>query len=69
MEERIGEAFELGEPLTVVGRKLAAGDPAPEGDWIEIPASLVHLQRTPSGMRATADAPALADHLLTRKAC
>jgi thiol peroxidase len=30
MEERIGEAFELGEQLTVVGRKLTAGDPAPD---------------------------------------
>lgn len=27
--ERTGEAFELGEQLTVVGRKLALGDPAP----------------------------------------
>jgi thiol peroxidase len=29
MEERTGEAFELGEPLTVVGKKLQPGDPAP----------------------------------------
>ena len=29
MEERTGEAFELGEQLTVVGRKLAVGDTAP----------------------------------------
>ena len=29
MEERAGEAFELGEQLTVVGRKLTPGDPAP----------------------------------------
>jgi len=28
--ERTGEAFELGEQLTVVGRKLAVGDAAPE---------------------------------------
>src|SRR5436305_879287 len=28
-EERTGEAFELGEQLTVVGRKLKSGDPAP----------------------------------------
>ena len=28
-EERAGEAFELGEQLTVVGRKLEAGDQAP----------------------------------------
>ena len=30
MEERIGEAFELGEQLTVLGRKLQVGDSAPE---------------------------------------
>ena len=30
MEGRIGEAFELGEQLTVVGRKLQANDPAPD---------------------------------------
>ena len=30
MEERMGEAFELGERLTVVGRKLQPGDPAPD---------------------------------------
>jgi hypothetical protein len=29
MHERIGEAFELGEQLTVVGRKLLPGEPAP----------------------------------------
>jgi len=29
MEERGGEAFELGEQLTVVGRRLVPGDPAP----------------------------------------
>jgi thiol peroxidase len=29
-EERTGEAFEFGEQLTVVGRKLAVGDTAPE---------------------------------------
>jgi thiol peroxidase len=28
--ERIGEAFELGEQLTVVGRRLERGDPAPD---------------------------------------
>jgi len=28
--ERTGEAFELGEHLTVVGRKLQVGDPAPD---------------------------------------
>jgi thioredoxin-dependent peroxiredoxin len=30
MEERTGEAFEFGERLTVIGRKLQAGEPAPE---------------------------------------
>ena len=30
VEERIGEAFELGEQLTVIGRQLRPGDPAPE---------------------------------------
>ena len=30
MEERTGEAFELGEQLTVVGRKLQPGDMAPD---------------------------------------
>ena len=30
MEERTGEAFELGEQLTVQGRKLAPGDTAPD---------------------------------------
>lgn len=30
MEERSGEAFELGEQLTVVGKKLQAGDTAPD---------------------------------------
>ena len=30
MEERIGEAFELGEQLTVVGKKLQSGEPAPD---------------------------------------
>src|SRR5690349_6747481 len=29
-EERTGEAFELGEQLTVIGRKLAPGDTAPD---------------------------------------
>ena len=37
MEERTGEAFELGEALTVVGRKLRAGEAAPEFalDWLD----------------------------------
>ena len=30
MEERTGEAYELGEQLTVVGRKLTPGEPAPD---------------------------------------
>lgn len=30
MEERTGEAYELGEQLTVVGRRLQAGDAAPD---------------------------------------
>src|SRR3954447_7179390 len=30
MDERLGEAFELGERLTVVGGKLQPGDPAPD---------------------------------------
>ena len=30
MEERTGDAFEFGEQLTVVGKKLQAGDPAPD---------------------------------------
>jgi thioredoxin-dependent peroxiredoxin len=30
MEERIGEAFELGEQLTVAGKKLQPGEPAPD---------------------------------------
>ena len=30
MDERTGEVFELGERLTVVGRKLQPGDPAPD---------------------------------------
>jgi len=29
-DERTGEAYELGEQLTVVGRKLRPGDPAPD---------------------------------------
>ena len=30
MTERVGEAFELDERLTIVGRQLQAGDPAPD---------------------------------------
>lgn len=32
IEERTGEAFELGEQLTVVGRQLRPGEPAPDFD-------------------------------------
>ena len=37
MDERTGEAFELGEHLTVIGRKLAVGDQAPPFglDWLD----------------------------------
>src|SRR5882724_1279321 len=37
MQERIGEAFEAGEQLTVVGAKLNVGDAAPDFrlDWID----------------------------------
>jgi thiol peroxidase len=36
MEERVGEAFELGEQLTVIGSKLTVGAAAPafELDWL-----------------------------------
>jgi thioredoxin-dependent peroxiredoxin len=36
MKERLGEAFEFDEKLTVVGNKLAPGDPAPDFtlDWL-----------------------------------
>jgi thiol peroxidase len=36
MDERTGEAYELDEQLTVVGRKLAVGTPAPSFalDWL-----------------------------------
>jgi thiol peroxidase len=54
MIERTGEAFELGEPLTVVGRKLRSGDAAPEfaldhfdGDAV----TTVHLGDTPGRVR------------------
>jgi len=37
MQERIGEAFEAGEQLTIVGAKLRVGDAAPDFalDWID----------------------------------
>ena len=44
MEERAGEAFELGERLTVVGRKLQPGDPAPDF-------ALEHFDPATSAMR------------------
>jgi thioredoxin-dependent peroxiredoxin len=39
MQERTGEAFELGERLTVIGRRLELGDPAPpfELDCLDAP--------------------------------
>ena len=47
MEERTGEAFEMGEQLTVVGSKLAVGSPAPtfELDWLNLDDSAVHSVR------------------------
>jgi thiol peroxidase len=42
--ERIGEAFELGEHLTVAGAKLQPGDPAP-------PFALEHLDPNTQAMR------------------
>lgn len=44
MEERHGEAYELGEQLTVVGRRLQPGDPAPDF-------TLDHFDPTASAMR------------------
>ena len=47
MEERVGEAFELGEQLTIVGSKLAVGSPAPafELDWLNPDDSAIHSVR------------------------
>lgn len=44
MEERGGEAFEMGEQLTVRGSKLAVGSPAPafELDWLNPDDSAIH---------------------------
>lgn len=44
VEERVGEAFELGEQLTVVGSKLAVGaaSPAFELDWLNPDDSAIH---------------------------
>src|SRR5947209_1422671 len=45
MEERTGEAFEEGERLTVVGRKLRPGEPAP-------PFELDHLDPAEASLRS-----------------
>lgn len=44
MEERTGEAFELGEALTVVGSKLTSGRQAPAFtlDWLNPDDSAIH---------------------------
>ena len=44
MEERTGEAFEMGEQLTVVGRRLLVGASAPafELDWLNPDDSAIH---------------------------
>ena len=43
-EERIGEAFELGDALTVVGAKLPLGTTAPafELDWLNLDDTAIH---------------------------
>lgn len=43
-EERVGEAFELGEQLTVLGRKLLPGEPAPDFqlDYLDSGDSSIH---------------------------
>jgi len=47
MEERVGEAFEMGEALTIVGSKVALGAAAPafELDWLNPADSAVHIVR------------------------
>ena len=47
MEERSGEAFELGEQLTVVGRKLPIGAAAPAFalDWLNPDDAAIHSVR------------------------
>lgn len=47
MEERVGEAFEMGEALTVMGSKLRVGAAAPgfEMDWLDPADSAVHTVR------------------------
>src|SRR5712692_1579878 len=44
MHERIGEAFELDEQLTIVGRKLLSGEPAPDFwlDYLDPSDSSIH---------------------------
>jgi thiol peroxidase len=47
MEERTGEAFELGEQLTIIGSKLPVGSLAPafELDWLNPDDSAIHRVR------------------------
>jgi thioredoxin-dependent peroxiredoxin len=47
MEERTGEAFELGEQLTLVGKKLQAGEQAPSFnlDYLDPTDSAIHPVR------------------------
>jgi thiol peroxidase len=47
VDERTGEAFEFGERLTVVGRKLQSGDPAPDFalDSVDPLTSTMHVVR------------------------
>ena len=47
VEERVGEAFELGEQLTIVGSKLTLGAAAPafELDWLNPDDSAIHSVR------------------------
>ena len=53
MRERTGEAYELGEQLTVVGAQLAPGDPAPDFllDRLDPDGSAI----TPVSLRDSAD--------------
>ena len=47
MHERIGEAFELEEQLTIIGRKLLPGEPAPDFqlDYLDPSDSSIHQMR------------------------
>ncbi len=47
LHERIGEAFELGERLTIIGRKLLPGEPAPDFqlDYFDRSDSSIHQMR------------------------